>query len=396
MHIAKKYGIVYGITVLIAVLMIFVVSLIPQGLIKENAHDGRERFISGDAPNFRLLDGKDYSTYIDARTDDLMMDLTYNLGEKDSNILNPLVYKNHQLDSFTYGRYWHGYSVLIRPLLLFTNQDGITTILGGITVLGLLLLLCCLLYHKHYAMALAVAAASYIAYFDVTVQCLEYIPCMMLSVYGSLYVIFRSVYKKFTGAHRYLFYFVMGLMVVYFDFLTFETLSLTLPLLIDICMNAEIKLKNTIISCCNWVAGYVLMFIAKFVLYLLAGGNFMALCNRIIMRTAGGSGSTYTIKESLSSNLSFLRFENATTVFIGLLITALLTTFIMGKEYSRNYHWMLIVFIPLVRYCALCGHSVNHGMFTYHALMGSMVAIIMIIVSPILYFAKIGEKKWEP
>ena len=63
------------------------------------------------------------------------------------------MYGEDIMDSFEYARYWHGYLVLLRPLLAITNYSWIRVIILILTIA----IVCILLYKLHKKLDILVA-----------------------------------------------------------------------------------------------------------------------------------------------------------------------------------------------------------------------------------------------
>lgn len=373
----KRYLCTYLIVIASFITGLLLVSAIPQSWIKANAYSGRENAVKGIYPLFRLAENNNYSTFTDTAADELMMDLSYDLGFSQSSIINPSAFLEHANSEIKYGRYWHGYAIYIRFMLLFLNQKEITILLSITTTVCLISLLCALLYKKQYILALSLAFAAYLTYFEIVIKCMEFMFCMIISLVFAFYLCMREDIK-----YRYLTYFIVGMLVAYFDFLTFETLALTLPLIVDLTIHEEHRtFKGTMLASINWVAGYILTFITKFVLLAVTHADMSITKTKFAEKIVNG----YPILEVISVNLNSVRLFNL-TVWLILLSLTIFITYVMGNHCKENYYYLLIGFIPIVRYIVLSGHSGSHFAFTYHALLSSVMCISAILFSPAKFF----------
>lgn len=373
---------IFVMTMFMGVALLYLVSLIPQASLEKNALDGRSNFYNKTYPLFRLTETDNYSTYIDNAMDEIMIDISYKLGDKDSDFLNPLAFSNMPQKDIRYGRYWHGYAVILRPMLLFMNKRSIMSTMAVIVGILFIILTVCLIKKRRYMTALALIAASYITYFGIILKCLEYMPCAIVTLGFSIYICLKD---KISNKERCLIYFTAGIYVAYFDFLTFETLSLTLPLIIDLSVHKEFSFKEVFTACIEWILGYVSTFLFKFALLALFVGEkgTMAAKNKVLEKI---SISGVTVKESLISNFDMLRFSDAKALWVLLLILCVLVIYIMGNNQINNYYFVFIGLIPIIRMIVLKGHSTTHCMFTYHALYSTVMIVILLILSPIEYF----------
>ena len=134
-----------------------------------------------------------------------------------------------------YSRYWHGSVIFIRPLMAFMSARGVKAV--GLAAVIILAAVCCgILVKKRQCFAAAALAVSlccvhvwnvgmsleYIPMFIVTMaMCILYV---LLEKKGDIYVTVLSV--------------IGGAAAAFFDFLTAETLSILLPLLLVVIFTA--------------------------------------------------------------------------------------------------------------------------------------------------------------
>ena len=134
-----------------------------------------------------------------------------------------------------YSRYWHGMAALIRPFMLFTDIDGIKLI-GMITAFVLLAVNTALLITKrqYFAAGSLVAALMCVHVWNIYIS-LEYQPAVLVTLaLLPLYILF----EKNDGALS-IFAVISGVMIAFFDFLTCETLTILIPLIIIFIMRKQ-------------------------------------------------------------------------------------------------------------------------------------------------------------
>jgi hypothetical protein len=165
-----------------------------------------------------------------------------------------------------YSRYWHGVLVFARPLLTFLNVRQIY-ILNTIIILGLVaVIILMLVRHKEYGLVWIFVATmlSILAFFAGT--SLEYAPAIIVMELASILAL-RAVCQNRLKTLPYLFFFV-GIAVNFVDFLTCETITLTIPLLLVLWLRRHKKMsiisfEKVLRLALFWLAGYVLMWLAK-------------------------------------------------------------------------------------------------------------------------------------
>lgn len=384
---AAPFILIYITFVIFAAFSLFLVSRIPQSWLTKNWKEDRNTDLS--ANYFHLLSEGDYATLIDDYTDNMKIDIAYRLNEQ--SIFVPSAYVESSGQTYEYGRYWHGYCIVIRPLLIFFNLNQLRVFYGILLTAAFLLLLCVLVKRKLWMAVISLAAAIYFCNFYVTAMSLQYFNCVFLALTASILIIYdRSFYTK----QKYLLFFLIGMLVNYFDFLTFETLTLSLPLFFAEIENDEAIFKrvwNIVKSFLFWGIGYVIMFLTKCLLYITVNKSEAVelLQYKILQRTIGNASSEqYSFREALMMTLSGIKginFINYRTVVFLLtstfLILILIRVFIKSQWLEHAIIIFLIGFVPFVRFFVVREHSSSHSYYTYYALFTTVTGLIYVIGS---------------
>lgn len=184
--------------------------------------------------------------------------------------------KNDTEKNVEYSRYWHGYLILFKPLFTILTISQVK-----IFYFVVLLLLSLFLFYLCYKNNMKEFGFIYIIstllcnYF-MSCFSLEYIPAVLLSIISCIIII------KFDKPNYYMLFALFGMLVSFFDFLTVETVTLTLPLL---CLVVKfykeqkyIKIKDFVLYCVSWAASYGLTFFYKWVLTsVVTGENYISI-----------------------------------------------------------------------------------------------------------------------
>lgn len=302
---------------------------------------------------------------------------------------------NGEQPNTDYTRYWHGSAVFIRPLLLFTDVNGIKNIGLG-TVLILTAVVCFLLIRKrqYFGAGALVFSLMCVQFYNVRLS-LEYIPMFVLSLV--MCVLFICFEKKGDNALCVLSV-IGGVGAAFFDFLTAETLSILLPLILVMMIReqedrlGELKENVWRIAGCGvcWGLSYGGTFLLKWGLAsLITGENkFASALSSAGMRMAGEAEELPFFKQLFLApiaNLSTMfggqsRVDIGRTV-IGLLVAVLIfggIFMIFGRKIgSRNFMMIMLILgcIPYLRYLVLSNHSYLHEFFTYRAQAAAVLAL---------------------
>ena len=298
-----------------------------------------------------------------------------------------------------YSRYWHGMAALIRPFMLFTDIDGIKLI-GTITAFVLLAVNTALLITKrqYFAAGALVAALMCVHVWNIGIS-LEYQPAVLVTLaLLPLYILF----EKNDGALSILAV-ISGVMIAFFDFLTCETLTILIPLIIVFIMRKQDNRLPGFRGCfmltmkCGtaWFLSYSGAYIVKWsAASLVTGENkFAAALTSVEERLIGEAEELAPVAQFFLAPLA-----NISTLFggydrvswgniaVGLIISAVVLgavfyLFRSSEKYDRSFSLMMLILgaLPFVRFFVLNNHSYLHEFFTYRALASTILALFAML-----------------
>ncbi len=396
----------YIITVVFLVVILVISALIPHELLKDNMEASAE-FLNGTELFDDLWEGVP-SSRIDHYADSILLGIAWQYQDshpfrsvmESSFYRNTGQYENDDLyDAVTsdlpanqeYIRYWHGSIVLVRPLLVLMSLRGIRFF--GAIVLGLLFIWLIIrlvrLRESAFAMGILLGSVSTFSWF--VPLCLEYIWVYLIMLVSSHIILsFADDMYKLV-----LILMVSGIVCAYMDFLTAETLTLTVPLMLGLCrlsrsdLPARELVKGYIYAVFTWGLGYAGMFAAKWILASITlRKNVMPyVLDRALERTSG-----LVLDEAYFRNLGPI-FKNAGCLIpfcfgtAGMIIAVLILLILLYSGYvygSKNARLSLVCLyavtglIPMIRYIVLRNHSVIHFFFTFRAMLATIIALCLI------------------
>lgn len=293
-----------------------------------------------------------------------------------------------------YTRYWHGTAAGIRLLHLWTDIQGIKTV--GMVLLLLLIGLTALLLVKngHWEFALCLMISLAMVRIWNTTRSIEYLPSFLICF--SLCPLFLLMEKRRSRLLLMLSV-VCGAMTAFFDFLTTETATILLPLILVAAIRAKedrlgdgwagAKWMLQCIVC--WLLAYGGAFLMKWAAAtLVTGENHFSLAMGSVQQRMSGM-PTEGLEENLPwfaagilANLSVL-FGSAQRldvprVFVGVSVTAAAAIgfWKMGTSRKKRLAVLCLGLPVLVRYGILGNHSYLHCFFTYRGLVSSALALL--------------------
>lgn len=412
-----KYLAVFFLTAMVCFCLLVAVSCIPQKAIEENAKKSSV-FFNQNENYYELLDGVRAST-VDNYSDPILLNIVYNLDRSKpvESILWARYYLNTESATIPntpnkaleatisgaapnteYLRYWHGSLVLLIPLLMIMPIKGVY-VLFTIIIIALLATNIIVLWRQKEYKALTTLLAGYVASMGfMATSCLEYTWTYLILLTVSLISI-RLIRQKKAEKLNMIF-FLTGIITVFMDFLTAETITVTVPLIIVACVErCDEKISKTIFRNLKrivlWGIGYGGMWTVKWIVSaIVLKIRVMEFVSRhIAVRSFGmltGENLPGLAVASVKNNLSMLFPWNmggvgkAIFVMIVLLLVYLICVF-PKKNKNRNLIvlMLLISLVPFIRIIVMLNHSLSHTFYTYRAFFALISALTVVLLEEI-------------
>lgn len=406
-----RYMAVFVFTVILLTGILVLAARIPQSAIRENVRKSAEYLCGGELFG-TVIEGVNGSK-IDRYADSILLAIAYQYDSSEplSSVMSSSYYyspyeneNENLLRAVTEGkkanrqylRYWHGSNSLVRPLLVFFSLKQIYWLNGVVLAVLSICLLTVLVKNKAYAPAAGILAGLIMTAFWFVPLSLEYTWTYLLMLGMSIAGVWlvRHGKQKSMG-----FLFMTGGMVTnYMDFLTTETITLTIPLLLVLWMelheNPEASrgriLKRAGKMVLIWGMGYAGMWITKWMLAsLILHENVMPYVTGHIGERLGGDigiGQMTYFLGAISRNITclFPFGYGMTGIFAGffLLLFIVYTAYVYHRKQLCRWHifiYLSVGMIPYIRYLVLHNHSYLHCFFTYRAQMSAILAAALIM-----------------
>lgn len=394
-------------TVCLMVAVFFVLSLlastIPSGNIKQNVLSSIET-IEEEGLKHRI--GNIFLFRLDNFTDALMLNIaqgidaekpvesavkdTYYLKDDRMSILSATkdIAENKFDDVYPtdYARYWHGYLVLLRPLLLFTDYTGIRTInyiCFGLIIIGLYLLMH---LNKHHRTLLTAFIASLAAInFPMIPLSMQFSTVFYISFITSAVIIRQC--NKGQNAKKNLcsIFLITGGVTAFFDLLTVPLVTLCLPLTLFLYTSdtpTRSKYRQLLSSAAAWAAGYCSVWTSKWLIAAVTTGyDITDAISAAIMRT---STEYDDYDMSFYGIFCFLKQYPLllTTSFAAaaLLIAFYIYLYLRSKKAFVANSWLLVIAAMPFAWCiVLRNHSVIHHWFVWRIFFISIMANLLFL-----------------
>lgn len=382
---------------------------IPQSSIREKMRESAE-FLCKDEVFTQAIKGINGSR-IDRYADSILLGIAYQYQEEEP--LKSVMWSKFYHEDFCnenenllkavtqncpanqeYLRYWHGANAVVRPLLLYFNLEQIYFINGLALVVLTLWLVFRLIQKKAVSSLVGITTGLVATSVWFVPLCLEYTWTYLLMLLFSIIGIW--IVDKNRKTQEGAFFLINGMITNYMDFLTTETLTLTVPLLLMLSLkHKDGEYGKYAFRCAGgnallWLAGYIGMWFMKWGMasVVLSENTMPYVSGHVGERLSGNVG----LKPGEDSVLAV--WKNIKCLFpfeydiIGLLvgIGILLATLYVGYVYHSKHVdrvWILLFgmigLIPYARYLVLHNHSYVHSFFTYRAQLATILAWILIL-----------------
>ena len=395
--------------------LLVLTSLIPNGKIRTNMFGSAEQYNGADP--FYQSAGR--NTVTDNYADVILLNVLWNIKSDDAFVssLDTKYYdgddgvtdrgENYGLFSAVfedtppntdYSRYWHGSVIFIRPLMLLGDVRVVK--LAGIIFTLLFLIIDCIMLikrgQKFGAAALVISFAA-VQMYNIRLS-LEYMPTVLICL-GMLP--FFVCLEKRGDVPLSVLSVICGTMTAFFDFLTTETLTILIPLIIIMMIRKNegrfegFKRELVTSAKCgvSWVCAYLCTFLVKWTAASIVTGEnkFIAAISSAEVRVNGEAEELSPVMQMIFSPLAnisamFGGYERVSpaNIIAGLFITAALSAgiffiFRRGEKGSgKGFVWIMLVLglVPYLRYIVLNNHSYLHEFFTYRAQAASVLALM--------------------
>ncbi len=280
-----------------------------------------------------------------------------------------------------YERYWHGYLVFLRPLLVFFSYSSIRWINTLLLIIGLVVFSFLSWKKLGKKVTISFIVGLFAVDFFYLGQSMQFSSVFLLGLAGSIYLLYT--YKR--NQNLLTLFFIIGGLTSFFDLLTAPLV--TLGMLLVIATNLDKRnLKNIILNCLAWSTGYLLLWYSKWAIvqYLYTPGAIMTAYNEILNRTGHQVDANFSHLNAVRLNLYQLRGYDKSDK-VAELLAAVLYLIIFLKYLSVSKEKLkkigpliLIAAIPYLWYYIAANHSYIHVWFTYRDQFMSVACVAII------------------
>ncbi len=390
--------------------MLVLAAKLPKSKIQDNMIESAE-FLCEDKVFTYAVEGVN-STQLDRYADSILLAIAYQYDSDASleSIIwssyynNPLKNENDNLyvavtegveANKQYLRYWHGSNVIVRTLHLVFNLEQIYFFNAIIMALLVVILVAMLVKKKAYVPAIGVFVSLIATAVWLVPMSLEYTWTYLIMLVMAIVGVKLSYRKKLDNIS--VLFMVGGMVTNYLDFLSTETLTLTVPLLLILWIkdkeektDKKDSIRFVAKNMVAWGIGYVGMWISKWIISaIVLGENVMPYVSEHIGERLGGDVGINIFQYIFGAVARNIRClfpldYGAGGLFVGMGI-GLFVLYVGYVHYGKKVDksmipmYVFIAFIPYIRFIVLHNHAYLHYFFTYRAQMATVLATIFIL-----------------
>lgn len=295
-----------------------------------------------------------------------------------------------------YSKYWHGYLIWLKPLLICMSWETAECIWFIMQVCFLLAVISISIYKKQGYLGIGVGIA--LLFMKPVRIWISFAMCVcwgitLLAVLGMLFGYSRLEEKK----HQEEFFLIIGILTSYMDFLTYPIVTLGIPLCVYLVMNMDVSMKwySRVVKVfwlgVMWGVGYIGMWGMKWVSaeILCQSGTLRNAVWSVIYRTTPLDGYTSAFSGvSRTIKAVFDQYDNlAYPIGLAALVFLAVLTGGVCLIKARNQNWAasvvclgVIALLPFAWLILTQNHTAIHCWFTFRIMGVTVFALWCMII----------------
>ncbi len=287
--------------------------------------------------------------------------------------------------SYNYSRYWHGYIIFLKPLLIFFDYSTIRIILCFVIIL--LGLICLWLIYKKIGLLqmLATLYTMIMISFQIIGMSVQYFSVFLIAMAFSIYFLCRKDYESNVGV----IFFAIGGITAVMDLFTTPLITLGIPLIIYIALeqkNRKVKIVETLKIIALWLTGYAAVWGTKWIIGEIMGSQTISGAIKSIIVRTGVADEGISIWETFKVNINVIKEPILFSIIICLCVLELkiILKIILNKnsfKLDKINNYIIIAILPFVWYILTKQHAYIHEKFTYRILSITILAISFAVIN---------------
>ena len=302
---------------------------------------------------------------------------------------------NDQYSLWSYGRYWHGYLVLLKPLFLIFNYSQIRSINTFFHIMLMCAVCIGLVKRGKGKFCIPLAVAWYVLCPPAVMLSLQFSSVFNITFAACLVILL--FHEHFEKRSYVPFFLIVGAITSFLDLLTYPVLTVLIPLTLILIIrqnNSASFLKTTkdiVAYGASWGIGFLAMWAGKWILATMLTDNNVLLkaLDQIKLRTSNTSSGneTIAITTGLAKCIETLLIPPVQFILLVCLIVSVLILIKNRKHISCRfvsiYPFVFISIIPIIWLLITNNHSSIHFWFTYRNLAATVFALYSGILAQI-------------
>lgn len=290
-----------------------------------------------------------------------------------------------------YDWYWHGYLVILKPLLLVFGYAGIR-VFNCVLMLALVSL-SLFLIRKRLGNAIAIITAGILLaiHYEVVPYTMQYFSVFFVAFLSvSVLLAFPSFFGK--DKNDYYFFFIIGGVTVFVDFLTTPIVTLGIPVLYWLLLDgSKDKIRKLILLSIMWGLGYASLWMTKWGICAISfDPSVLQNAASHADKWSGNDENIGRLGMTIGVVKKYIALVFSMNWIWGMIsgIGILLLCNKKSNWFKKN-GWMLIVsLMPFVWSAVLVNHNFEHFSFTWR-----MICISLLAMSVFVYKSVEFKKK---
>lgn len=405
---ALKYIATFIITISILITATVLINKIPRNMLKKNILISVDELEEKEKK--RTNEGVLQSIRRDEYADTILLNIIYSMDSKHplQSFLWAKFYKAPTISTESlrisvkqnkkpneqYLRYFHGSILILKPLLCFFSVSQIFVI-NFVIFCILSIILWHSLFQRSKSLAVIVLVSFLMTFMFNTPFTLEY-------TWSAFIMLIISICALYLEDKNYEFlpylFIISGIMTCFFDFLTTETITCLVPLLLILIVGMQEKKINSWKEGLHllvklgglWLISYLFTWFTKWLLasWILDINAMLYVKDDAIVRINGlvNENMNTQYMQAILKNIKLLGpfslLEPYSLVLITISFIMSLTIYMMRPKRKIWFTVLLLIIgmIPLLRFLLLSNHACLHYFFTYRALVTTIISWLSILV----------------
>lgn len=288
----------------------------------------------------------------------------------------------------SYPRYWHGYLVILKSLLMLADL-GTIRIVNAIVQILLLVAVCVLLTQSGFMAYVTPYVLAYLMLRPVALfRCLQFSTCYYVFTISIIAMLLLYRNNKLQEKILYVFLYA-GIYTAFLDYLTYPIATVGAPMALYLILDKEKSFKDRVLDVIRlglaWAAGYGIMWALKWVIAsVLTNENVISDAVSAVMErtsTVGYGGTEhFSIASSVIWNIKAFVYTPVTVrvfaYFIAIAMLCVRNNRISKDSMFELLPFLLVAMLPIVWYMATTNHSCFHTFFTNKGCVVSLIAVM--------------------